>query len=148
MRLWSLHPSYLDAHGLVAWWREGLLARAVLLGRTQGYRHHPQLIRFRVLPRPMEGLEAYLGHVLDEAEQRGYRFDRSKITRREGRAALTVSQGQLDFEQAHLLAKLSKRDPQRYALLAAEPRARPHPFFTVRPGPAASWERGQTGEPS
>lgn len=32
MRLWSLHPSYLDAVGLVALWREGLLARKVLQG--------------------------------------------------------------------------------------------------------------------
>ena len=32
MRLWSLHPCYLDPAGLVAVWREGLLARAVLRG--------------------------------------------------------------------------------------------------------------------
>jgi len=30
MRLWSLHPRYLDAKGLVALWREGLLAQKVL----------------------------------------------------------------------------------------------------------------------
>jgi hypothetical protein len=29
-RIWSLHPKYLDARGLVALWREGLLAQAVL----------------------------------------------------------------------------------------------------------------------
>ncbi|HEU5178767.1 MAG TPA: pyrimidine dimer DNA glycosylase/endonuclease V, partial [Burkholderiales bacterium] len=32
MRLWSLHPKYLDARGLVALWREALLAQAVLRG--------------------------------------------------------------------------------------------------------------------
>ena len=32
MRLWSLSPRYLDVKGLVAVWREGLLADAVLLG--------------------------------------------------------------------------------------------------------------------
>ena len=36
MRLWSLHPRYLDAKGLVALWREGLLAQAVLKGQTKG----------------------------------------------------------------------------------------------------------------
>ena len=28
MRLWSLHPKHLDPQGLVARWREGLLARS------------------------------------------------------------------------------------------------------------------------
>ena len=46
MRLWSLHPKYLDIKGLVACWREGLLARKVLLDQTKGYKNHPQLIRF------------------------------------------------------------------------------------------------------
>jgi hypothetical protein len=43
MRLWSLHPQYLDPQGLVALWREALLAQAVLRGKTRGYKHHPQL---------------------------------------------------------------------------------------------------------
>ena len=37
MRLWTLHPKYLDPQGLVALWREALLARAVLQGKTRGY---------------------------------------------------------------------------------------------------------------
>ena len=41
MRLWTLHPQYLDPRGLVALWREALLAQKVLLGRTRGYRAHP-----------------------------------------------------------------------------------------------------------
>lgn len=36
MRLWSLHPNCLDAQGLVALWREALLAQAVLRGQTRG----------------------------------------------------------------------------------------------------------------
>src|SRR5690606_6899395 len=42
MRLWSLHPRYLDRQGLLALWREALLARAVLRGETRGYTLHPQ----------------------------------------------------------------------------------------------------------
>jgi len=54
MRLWSLHPAYLDARGLGALWREGLLAQAVLRGKTRGYRSHPQLERWRARdPREM-----------------------------------------------------------------------------------------------
>jgi hypothetical protein len=48
---------YLDGRGLVALWREALLAQAVLRGRTRGYRH-PQLARFRSrenLARPLPG---------------------------------------------------------------------------------------------
>ena len=37
MRLWSLHPRCLDAKGLVALWREGLLAQEVLRGKTRDY---------------------------------------------------------------------------------------------------------------
>lgn len=37
MRLWSIHPRYLDTKGLVALWRETLLlAQAVLFGNTKG----------------------------------------------------------------------------------------------------------------
>ncbi|MGP1680491.1 MAG: pyrimidine dimer DNA glycosylase/endonuclease V [Giesbergeria sp.] len=36
MRLWSLHPQYLDSKALVALRREGLLAQAVLAGLTRG----------------------------------------------------------------------------------------------------------------
>ena len=60
MRLWTLHPKYLDAQGLVALWREGLLARAVLRGMTKGYRHHPQLQRFRAHASPRAAINLYL----------------------------------------------------------------------------------------
>ncbi|MGA2330816.1 MAG: pyrimidine dimer DNA glycosylase/endonuclease V [Syntrophales bacterium] len=46
MRLWSLHPGYVDARGLVALWREGMLARKVLQHQTKGYKNHLQLHRF------------------------------------------------------------------------------------------------------
>ena len=60
MRLWTLHPRYLDPQGLVALWREALLARAVLRGEIRGYRHHPQLDRFRAQAAPVSALNAYL----------------------------------------------------------------------------------------
>jgi len=43
MRIWSLHPKYLDSKGMVALWREALLAKQVLLNKTKGYKNHPQL---------------------------------------------------------------------------------------------------------
>ena len=71
MRLWTLHPRHLDAAGLVALWREGLLAQAVLLGRTRGYTRHPQLERFRAAADPVARITGYLRIVAAEAASRG-----------------------------------------------------------------------------
>jgi hypothetical protein len=141
VRLWSLHPRHLDARGLVALWREGLLARAVLLGRTRGYLHHPQLERFLDRADPAAAVDCYLSRVLDEAQSRGYRFDASKI--RYGRcrhAPATVSTGQLEYEWDHLLAKLAARDPARWRAERLH-RPEPHGCFRAVPGPIAPWER-------
>ena len=117
MRLWSVHPSYLDTKGLVALWREGLLAQNVLLGKTKGYKNHPQLKRFKVAENPIGAIASYLRAVVDEADNRGYNFDRSKIINEEFRGMMTVTTGQLDYEFRRLLEKLKERDPARYAQL-------------------------------
>lgn len=123
----------------MAAWREALLAQAVLQGRTSGYRHHPQLVRFRELPDPAGGIGSYLQHLATEAARRGYRFKEDRISTRNG-ASLTVTDGQLLFEWQHLLRKLHVRDPARWAAqLEVEPR--PHPLFTVVSGPIEGWER-------
>jgi hypothetical protein len=138
MRLWSLHPQYLDAKGLVALWREGLLAQAVLAGQTRGYRNHPQLERFRDRA---DAIAFYLHHVVDEAESRGYHFDRSKLPRMKPVPLIEVSDGQLRFEWQHLLAKLRERDPARHLRFAKITDPLPHPFFIVVPGSVAAWEK-------
>lgn len=145
MRIWSLHPEYLDRQGLVACWRETLLAQAVLAGRTHGYTSHPQLERFRDAPQPMSAIGAYLNGVADEADARGYRFDRAKIDRPEAgvEGALTVTAGQLSLEWAHLTAKLQVRDPERLARWAQVTLPNPHPLFHVVDGPIAGWERAR-----
>jgi len=144
MRLWSLHPSQLDVKGLVALWREGLLALAVAKGKTRGYRNHPQLVRFTRCQDPVATLERYLRVVHAEASARGYAFDRAKLNAALGakltRARLTVTQGQLDHEWQHLLRKLHRRDR---ACWARQRNANPvaHSMFKVVPGPIESWER-------
>lgn len=142
MRLWSVHPKYLDARGLVAVWREGLLAQAVLRGRTSGYRHHPQLDRFRRRPSPAGAIAEYLRVVRAEALARGYRFDAARIGRARDRGTMTVTRGQLHREWEHLLAKLRIRDPERARRLASVKRPLPHPLFRVVPGGVEAWERG------
>ena len=142
MRLWTLHPRYLDSIGLVALWREALLARAVLRGRTSGYRQHPQLERFRASNDPVAQINAYLAGVHEEALRRGYRFDPAKLRGRRTSTLLPETRGQLDFEWSHLLRKLAQRSPMRYRALRSLTRPRAHPQFRVQRGPIATWERG------
>lgn len=140
MRLWSLHPRQLDPQGLVALWREGLLARHVLHGLTRGYRNHPQLDRFRAHPQPRRAIDAYLAAVQDEATARGYRFDRGKLGRIHRVAPIPVQRGQLDHEWAHLLAKLAHRNPALHARWR-EAAPEPHRMFVVVDGGVEAWER-------
>jgi hypothetical protein len=141
MRLWSLHPRYLDRQGLTAAWREGLLAQAVLAGRTRGYRHHPQLQRFRELADPSHAVGSYLCGLVEEADRRGYRYDRSKVERSGPLgAAIPVTSGQLAHEWGHLVRKLELRSLAWLAALGDVRVVEPHPLFVVVEGPVASWE--------
>ncbi len=142
MRLWTMHPKYLDRVGLVALWREALLARAVLRGNTRGYRHHPQLTRFQAQPRPVNCINRYLVGVYAEAQRRGYAFDRRKLGRAGSGRRIPESSGQLAFEWAHLLTKLQGRQPQRYRELVTLLRPAAHPLFRIVPGSVRVWERG------
>lgn len=141
MRLWSLHPKYLDARGLVALWREGLLAQAVIRGRTSGYRHHPQLQRFRAAPSPPGAIADYLRSVHGEAIARGYEFDAAKIGKTRTAGVIAVTRGQVAYEWAHLMAKLAVRDPARRGRLERVLRPQPHPSFRIVPGDVEPWER-------
>ena len=141
MRLWSLHPRYLDPQGLVALWREALLARAVLGECTRGYRNHPQLERFRCQSAPLPAIDAYLQGVHAEAITRGYAFDRSKIGHAETQAPIPVTAGQVEYEWHHLLQKLAVRSPVLYEQRRAIGTPECHPLFRVHPGPIESWER-------
>jgi Pyrimidine dimer DNA glycosylase len=141
MRLWTLHPRYLDPQGLVALWRESLLAKAVLRGETKGYRHHPQLMRFQAQATPVSSLNAYLAVIHSEATARGYSFDRSKLGPRRAVAPIVVSDGQLAHEWQHLLLKLSVRSPALYRRWRDVAVPDCHPLFEVRPGPVEEWER-------
>ncbi|QKT02937.1 DNA lyase [Ectothiorhodospiraceae bacterium 2226] len=140
MRLWTLHPRYLDPRGLVALWREGLLAQKVLQGGTRGYRNHPQLLRFQAQPDPGAAIAAYLAAVWQEAAMRGYRFDADKLGARDGCPPLQETDGQLYYEWAHLLAKLRERAPPWYSRWQGLERPQPHPLFTIVPGPVRPWE--------
>jgi hypothetical protein len=139
LRLWSLHPRYLDTKGLLAVWREGLLAQKVLQGRTRGYRNHPQLDRFKAQKDPRKAIGNYLLEVWKEAEARGYSFARAKVRRTGKMKPIPVTRGQMKYEWGHLRKKLRKRDPMRLKTLKGKLKL--HPNFRSVPGPIAEWEK-------
>lgn len=139
MRIWSLHPGYLDSKGLVALWRETLLAKHVLEGKTKGYTNHPQLIRFKNYENPLNAVNYYLHEVRNEALTRNYNFDPSKIGQFE-KCELTVTSGQVEFELLHLRKKLEIRDFQKFEELNLIQNIRIHPLFKMIPGEIESWE--------
>ena len=142
MRLWTFHPKYLDARGLVALWREALLAQAVLRGRTRGYTRHPQLVRFRLARAPVGCIAEYLKAVHAEGVVRGYAFEAGKIARGGRGKTIAATRGQLDYELSCLLDKLRHRDPKRYDDLNRARRIEPHPLFPIVPGGVEDWEKG------
>lgn len=122
-------------------WREALLAQRVLAGATKGYRHHPQLDRFRESGRPLRAIASYLWSVADEAKERGYVFDVSKIAMQRGRVTILVTKGQLAYELTHLKQKLRQRDPKRLPLLNGRRPVKINSTFKAVDGPIAPWER-------
>jgi len=141
MRLWSLHPKYLDPQGIVALWRETLLAQAVLRDETRGYRNHPQLYRFKSHSAPLAAISLYLKTIYAEAESRGYAFDKNKIRPTRTSATITVTSGQTEYEWAHLMEKLKARSPGLYRKWREVEYPEVHPLFKVCTGEVESWER-------
>jgi len=144
MRLWSISPKYLDTKGLVALWREGLLAKCVLEGKTKGYKNHPQLIRFKEYKEPLTAINSFLFFVAHEAQSRGFNFDVSKLDLiNPVKAAIPVTYGQLMYEFVHLCKKLKERSPKRYKLFCPNKvdNISPNPLFFIIQGDIEEWER-------
>ena len=142
MRLWSIHPKYLDSQGLIALWMESLLAQKVLLGGTRGYKTHPQLERFKKHPTPISAIGFYLYHVYREGKRRGYSFSKEKISQiNKEIVSIKVYRGQLLFEFQHLMSKLTTRAPEKYEQLLKIKEIEPHPLFKVIAGDREPWEK-------
>lgn len=141
MRIWTIHPRYLDRQGLLAVWRESLLAQAVLLGKTRGYTRHPQLARFRSQRSPVASIATYLEMVYKEAVNRGYQFDRSRIHHGRIRKLIPETHGQLLYEWQHLKTKLKNRSPELFLKIQHIKEPAPHPIFKIIPGKIKDWEK-------
>lgn len=141
MRIWSIHPKYLDTKGLIALWRETLLAKKVLEGKTKGYKNHPQLIRFKNAIGPLNAINFYLHIIWKEAESRSYNFNKDKFIAVENIEKINVSSQQIDFEKNHLLNKLKIRDEKMYNKLRLCDDFEAHPLFHLIKGEIESWEK-------
>lgn len=142
MRLWSIHPSLLDQKGLVALWREALLARKVLLGKTKGYKHHPQLDRFRSYKEPIILLDTYLRHIFSAAYDRGYKFDRFKFGHATlGEEVVTVTRDQLRYEWMLFRDKIKTRDKELFEKYSSVLEPSCNPVFEVIEGKIEPWEK-------
>jgi hypothetical protein len=141
MRIWSIHPGYLDSKGLTALWREALLAKRVLEGKTTGYKNHPQLERFKMSKKPVNSINQYLQEVFHEARRRKFNFDGEKINWKLKGSAIKVTEGQVDFEVQHLLNKLKVRDKIKYSEIRSLQTVECHPLFKIIAGDIEKWEK-------
>jgi hypothetical protein len=141
MQIWSIHPQYLDTKGLVALWRETLLAKNVLENKTKGYKNNPQLTRFKESKNPLHCINQYLGEIYKEAERRNYSFNKNKIKRNFRSTILTVTTSQLDFEIEHLKNKLKLRDGKKLKEIMLIKKFEPHSLFKVIEGEIEQWEK-------
>lgn len=141
MRLWSIHPKYLDKIGLVALWREALLARKVLEGKTIGYKNHPQLERFKNYENPLIAINTFLKYIYKEGINRGYKFDSNKLDKKFTKDKIKVNSGQIEYEFSHLLNKLKTRDKDLYNRFKNVKTIDPNPLFTTREGGIEEWEK-------
>jgi hypothetical protein len=140
MRIWSIHPKYLDTKGLVALWRETLLAKHVLEERTKGYRNHPQLNRFKNCVQPLHAINYYLSIVHEEAIKRNYQFDKNKIDWSFETFQIDVTKGQVDYEIQHLKNKLQQRDPDKLKEITKLKNFQTNPLFKIVKGEIENWE--------
>lgn len=140
MRIWSIHPSYLDSKGLVALWRETLLAQNVLLDKTKGYKKHPQLTRFKRSKKPTMAIANYLLSVSKEADDQDYNFNKNKIGKTGNVNLIQVTTGQVEYEFKHLLEKLKTRNPKKYKEIKVVKKIEVHPLFVVIDGTVEEWE--------
>jgi hypothetical protein len=140
MRLWSIHPQYLDRIGLIALWRETLLAKKVLLGETKGYKNHPQLKRFKTSDHPVLTINTYLFYIYEEAKNRNYNFNFSKVGEVDLTIKIIITDKQLQYEFKHLLNKLEIRDQEKFKEIK-NLRIEAHPIFIIVKGKIEDWER-------
>ncbi|MBN1645161.1 hypothetical protein JW851_03960 [Candidatus Woesearchaeota archaeon] len=141
MRLWSIHPKYLDVKGLSGLWRESLLAKKILKGETESHKNHPQLNRFKVLKKPLPAINSYLLYIYKESCDRGYCFNKKNISKPFRKSKLSIKKGQILYEFNLLKKRLKIRAKDKYKELLKIKRIEPNPLFKIIKGSTEDWEK-------
>lgn len=142
MRIWSIHPKYLDNIGLIACWRETLLTKHVLLGLTKGYKNHSQLLRFKNSSSPIDYINFYLNELYIESQNRNYNFNKNKIGKfKNNLEKINITNKQIEYEFNHLILKLKIRSKEKYEEIKNIKNIEANNLFNIINGEIESWEK-------
>jgi hypothetical protein len=108
---------------------------------NQGLPQSPTTQSISTIRNPTRAIANYLWSVADEAKERGYHFDVSKIAAPRRMFTIPVTKGQLAYELAHLKQKLRQRDPKQFQLVNKREPVKVNSTFKAMEGPMAPWER-------
>lgn len=123
----------MDKHGLIALWREGLLAQKALNGGAKGYQNNPQLVRFKRQDNPLKAIGTYLSFVAAEGARQGYKLNHEKILYPNfDEAVIEADLGQVAFEKEHLKDKLKRRDVIKFEELSSSKTIDANPIFNIQ----------------
>ena len=144
MRIWSLHPQYLDQKGLGGQWEEGIIAQNTLFFQEGKYLNYPVLHRVKAHQEPVAWIGMYLNEILKEANvNRGYNYNDQLIKQLKPTLPMPVTRGQLYYEWTLLQGRLQKRDPVKMSLNDGVDinNIKANPMFYVIDGDIEDWER-------
>lgn len=133
MRLWSIHPKYLDKHALIALWREGLLAQKALSGKGLVDEANVQLVRFKKSANPVRAIGSYLSFVASEGAKQGCKLNHERILQPNFEAKfMTTDVAQMELEVEQLKARMKTRNKDKFKLLTDVHKFEANPVFTLQ----------------
>lgn len=132
MSLWTVHPKYLDKQGLIALWREGLLAQKSLNGELDIELNNQVWQQFKNSENPLKAIGTYLSFIASEGARRGYKLGHEKIIYPNfDDNKFDIRPQDLIFEMKHLRDKLKLRDKNKWHEVNQVEQVEPNPAFRL-----------------
>lgn len=154
MRLWSIHPKYLDPSGFGGLWNESNIASKCLYGQTDTWKrknawiNHSQLDRFKFHFNPKSAISFYRLIVFADSLRRSYNYNIRLIQPLENIPdRIPVTEGQVLYEFTELYRRIEKRCPAYIPVIQeyiekSGGEIDVHPLFYVVNGVIEPWEKG------
>jgi hypothetical protein len=141
MRIWSIHPKYLDSKELLNLWNETIQAKNEFLTKFSGHFSNKQLERFLDLKNPLEAINSYMSSIYREAVKRDFSVDDSFMDWDfDDSIQIPVTAGQISHEISKLKSRLRERDEKKLQKLNGRTFLELHPIFYSVPGTIEEWE--------